>query len=139
MSKLETPMTVAYWNEVGGTLIEEFRAVRRTKTQGQRLLDGLILVDGPKRRASSREDRHMDITGMNVIVIQTKASRLGMYLMGQAIYSKALVERLGARCVRTVALCTSDDDALGPIAREAGIDVVVRPGRSHSKQRRRSR
>ena len=34
MSKLETPMTRWYWKQVGGTLIEEYPAVRRSKGVG---------------------------------------------------------------------------------------------------------
>jgi len=34
MSKLETPMIEEYWRQVGGTLIEEFLAVKRTYTNG---------------------------------------------------------------------------------------------------------
>ena len=46
MSKLETPMTRRYWRQVGGTLIEEFPAVRRREDRGQRLIDGIILPEG---------------------------------------------------------------------------------------------
>jgi len=49
MSKLEIPMIKWYWNQIGGTLIEEFRAVKRTNTTGQRLIDGVIILDTPKR------------------------------------------------------------------------------------------
>src|SRR2546425_11695496 len=46
MSKNETPMIRWYWNQIGGTLVEEFPAVCRTALCGQRLLDAIIL---PKR------------------------------------------------------------------------------------------
>lgn len=36
MRKLETPMTLWFWQQAGGLLIEEFVAVRRTASQGQR-------------------------------------------------------------------------------------------------------
>ena len=39
MSKHETPMTRWYWHQVGGTLIEEFCAVRGSRSCGTRLLD----------------------------------------------------------------------------------------------------
>jgi hypothetical protein len=39
MSKHETPMTRWYRQQTGGTLIEEFVAVRRSATCGLRLLD----------------------------------------------------------------------------------------------------
>ncbi len=78
MSKHETPLIRRYWERVGGTLIEEFPAVRRTETCGQRLLDAVILPDEPTRIANWRE---VSLKGKNVIVVQAKASRLGMYLM----------------------------------------------------------
>ena len=39
-----------YWDQVGGTLIEEFRAVSKTTTNGQRLIDGVIILDQPKKK-----------------------------------------------------------------------------------------
>ena len=50
MSKLETPMTLWFWQQVGGLLIEEFVAVRRTASQGQRLIDAVIVLGEKKRR-----------------------------------------------------------------------------------------
>jgi len=50
MSKHETPMIRWFWEQVGGTLCEEFQVVARTPTTRQRLLDAIILPDGPKAR-----------------------------------------------------------------------------------------
>jgi hypothetical protein len=58
-------------------------------------------------------------------VVQAKASRLGMYLLGQALFSKHLVEPFRPRSVRTIALCASSDSVLEPLARSHGIEVVV--------------
>ena len=52
MSALETPMTRRLWEEIGGTLFEEFLAVRPTHARGARRLDGLVLVDEPFRLGS---------------------------------------------------------------------------------------
>jgi hypothetical protein len=38
-----------------------------------------------------------------------------MYLMGQVVFSLELCRRLGARTVKSVALCTASDDALEPL------------------------
>lgn len=122
MSKHETPLTRRYWTEVGGTLIEEYRVVKKTATQAQRLVDGLIILGEACEIAS---DRDLEITGKDVIVVQTKASPLGMYLLGQALFSRHLVEALGPRSVESVAICTAGDDVLEPLAREYGIKVVV--------------
>ena len=79
MSKHETPMIRWYWEQVGGTLCEEFQAVARSSTAAQRLLDAVILPDGPKQQVHWSE---ISVVDRDVIVVQAKASRLGMYLMG---------------------------------------------------------
>ena len=49
MSKHETWRTRMYWESVGGLLIEEFVAVRGTKDQGIRPVDGVIVLGEEKR------------------------------------------------------------------------------------------
>lgn len=124
MSKLETPMTRRYWERVGGTLLEEYPAVRRRPGVGRRLVDAIIIVDGDHRIASPGERSCLD--GHDLIVVQTKADRLGMYLLRQALFSRVLIEdRFAPKSVRTVALCAIDDAVLRPIAERYGIEVVV--------------
>ena len=101
MSKRETPLTRRYWQEIGGTLIEEFPAGRRGPNQGRRLLDGVVILDSPHLIANHRE---VEIENRDIVVLQTKASRLGMYLLGQALFSRHLMM---------------------PLAEEYGIKVVV--------------
>jgi hypothetical protein len=122
MSKHETPLTVRYWESVGGSLIEEFPAVLRGPQNAQRLIDGVIVLDGQKRRVKHHE---IELKNQNIIVIQTKASRLGMYLMGQALFSAKLMKPFNPKSIRTVALCTADDSVLRPLCEQAGIEVVV--------------
>ena len=112
MSKNETPLTRKYWKEVGGTLIEEFPAVRRTNTNGPRLIDGVIVSNGVNRIAKADE---IDIAGKDIIVVQTKASRLNMYLMGQVIFSKELMKRFKPKSIKSVAVCTRTDSVLEPL------------------------
>jgi hypothetical protein len=109
MSKHETPMTRWYWQQVKGTLIEEFIAVERSTTCGRRLLDGVIIQDAEFRIARQSE---VSIEGKDIIVIQTKASRLGMYLMGQTLFSAELMKRFNPRSIKSVALCSRDDEIL---------------------------
>ena len=91
---------------------------------GRRLLDAIIIVGGEDRIAPRGEQ--INLQGKDVIVVQTKAHRLGMYLMGQAFFSRVLIEdRFEPRSVRTVALCAADDAELRPIAERFGIEVVV--------------
>jgi hypothetical protein len=125
MSKLETPMTRWFWRQQGGTLIEEFCAVRRSGTCGARLLDGVIIKGGEFRLARQSE---VSVEGKDIIVVQTKASRLGMYLMGQAFFSAQLMKRFGPRSVESVALVAQDDDVLRPLFEQyEGMRVVVCP------------
>ena len=74
MSKLETLMTRWYWRQVGGTLIEEFPAVRRRKDRGQRLIDGTILPEGEHKTAHWKD---VSLKGKDIIIVQTKRGRLG--------------------------------------------------------------
>jgi hypothetical protein len=98
---------------VGGTLVEEFLAVPRTPGVGQRLIDAVILPNGPHRVARASE---VDLKGQDVIVVQTKASRLGMYLMCQALSSAELIRsRFQPASVRAVIVCTADDLVLRPL------------------------
>ena len=124
MSKHETPLTRWYWGKVGGLLIEEFPVVNSSRTSGRRCLDGLIVLGEPTSLSTSK---HYDLTGKDVIVIQAKAKRLGMSLMGQCIFSRDLVLQLGASSVRSVAICTKDDAALRPLLEaHDGCEVVIR-------------
>ena len=126
MSKKETPLTRAFWKNTGGTLIEEFPVVRRGPHHGPRLIDGVIIVDGPFRIARPSE---VSLEGKDLICIQTKASRLGMSLMGQALFSKKLLEKyVRPKSVRSVALCVRTDQVLEPLLAEFGVEVVVLEG-----------
>ena len=122
MSKNETPLTRRYWEQVGGTLVEEFPAVFRGTGNAQRLLDGLIIQGEPKVIAKATE---VTIKGKNIIVLQTKANRLGMNLMGQAIISKKLMERFEPKSIRSVAICTEGDSVLEPLLKDYGIELVI--------------
>src|SRR5687767_4987575 len=109
MSRSETEMTQWYAKQIGGTLIEEFMAVPRAPGQAQRLLDGLVILGEPPPVG-----RRPDIRGRDVVVLQAKNSRrghgrLGMNIAGQVLFSKLLVERMGARVVEAVALVPETD------------------------------
>ena len=67
--------------------------------------------------------------GKDIIVIQTKASRLGMYLMGQAFFSARGFSRINKpRSIVAVALCSRDDAVLRPLFEHyPNMHVVVCP------------
>jgi hypothetical protein len=126
LSKHETPLTRWYWSQVGGLLIEEFKVVKSDHQQGKRHVDGLIVLGEPTSRTGPIK---FEIQGRDVIAIQTKASRLGMNLMGQCLFSRDLVIGLGAKTVRSIALCTQDDFTLRPLLEQhQGCEVVVFDG-----------
>ncbi len=120
-------MTRWYWEQLGGTLIEEFPAVlpKGNPLLGRRLLDGLIVLGGERRLAAAHE---VDIRDRDVVIVQAKAMRLGMYLMGQTLFSRDLVRRFGPRSIESVALCARDDELMRSLLEaNAGCRVVVCP------------
>jgi hypothetical protein len=115
-------MLLRYWARVGGVLAEEFPAVRGSANASPRRLDGVIVLgDEPRRVIPSQ----LEVAGKDIIVVQAKASRLGMYLMGQALFSRELMRPFMPASIRTVALCAQDDSVLRPLAEQYGIEVEV--------------
>ena len=118
-------MTRWYWQRIGGTLVEEFPAVNCSGTCGQRLIDGIIIKNEQHIIARPEE---INLEGKDIIVIQTKAARLGMYLMGQAFFSASLMESFLPRSIESVALCLDDDSVLRPLFENfPNMKVVVYP------------
>lgn len=122
MSKHETWRTRMYWKRVGGLLIEEYIAVNGNKEQGKRLIDGIIVL-GEEHRIL--KDSNHNIEGKNIVIIQTKRGRLGMYLLGQSYFSKLLIERHKPKSIRNVAICGKSDTVMEKLAKENNIEVVV--------------
>jgi hypothetical protein len=124
MSKRETPMTRRYWERVRGTLLEEYLVVRSGPGVGRRMIDAVIIEDGDHRIASRSESVSLD--WHDIVIVQTNAHRLGMYLLGQAFFSRQLIkDRFAPRSVRTVALCAIDDAILRPIAERFCVEVII--------------
>lgn len=126
MSKRETPMTERYWTSVGGALIEEFLLVAGAPGTARRLVDAVILQQCEARRIDLGGRRAVAIAGHEVVLVQ--ANRLGMSLLGQALFSRELIAHFEPRSVRTVALCSAGDAVLKDIATKFGIEVVVDAG-----------
>ena len=124
MSEHETPLIRAYWQRVGGTLVEEFPVVRRTRRNGPRYIDAVIIL-GEETRIASANDVSLD--GKDIICVQAKRDRLCMYLMGQTLFSKQLLETgFNPKSVLSVALCTRDDEVLRPLLeKHDNVRVVV--------------
>jgi hypothetical protein len=125
MSAHETAMTRWYWQQVKGTLIEEFVAVQGTLTCGRRVLDGVIIKG---REFWIAQQCEVSLEGKDIIVIQTKASRLDMSLMGQTFFSAPFMQRFKPLSVVSVALCSQDDAVLRPLLEQyPNMHVVVCP------------
>jgi len=112
MSKNETPLIREYWKQVGGTLIEEFQVVKRSKDNAQRLIDAVIIPNGENKIAHWSE---VSLRGKNIICVQAKKGRLGMSLMGQTFFSEQLLRKFETKSIISVALCTKDDIVLRPL------------------------
>jgi hypothetical protein len=121
MSKHETWRTRKYWEQIGGLLIEEFEAVPRSKTQARRPIDGLIVLN---ERNAIHRGTSFDIEGKDVIVIQTKSGRIGMYLLGQAYFSKLLIARHNPRSIKCVAICGKTDSMMEELARKHDVQII---------------
>ena len=124
MSKHETWRTRKYWQGVGGLLIEEFIAVKPTKNQAVRVIDGVIVTG---RETEIHEKNFFDIAGQDVICIQTKKGRLGMNVMGQAFFSRELLERFNPKSIKSVIVCGKDDQLLRKLCDQYEIEVAVIP------------
>lgn len=122
MSKKETPLTRRYWEEISGTLIEEFLAVPKGKNNSQRLIDGVILLGEDKKIVKWDQ---VIIENKDIIIVQTKANRLGMYLMGQALFSIELMKKFNPRSIRSVIICTKDDEVMRNIAEKYGLEIKI--------------
>ena len=89
-----------------------------------------MVLGEEQRRAARRERRCLD--GEDVLVIQTKATRLNAAVYGQALLSPELIRtRWTPRRIRSVLLCTADDPELRPYVEAiGGIEVhLVEPRR----------
>ncbi len=127
MSRHETWRTRQYWKSLGdGLLIEEFLAIppSRSGNVGKRLIDGIIVLG---ERPRIQTGGTVDLRGRDIVVVQTKAYRLGMYLMGQALFSREIIRRFGPASIRTVAICAIGDSEMERLCTAHDIDVVVIP------------
>ena len=113
------------WGSVGGALMTEFQAVdRRAPAEyGYRSLDAVIVL-GELTRVLSRPDYIQDLRDRDIIVVQAKTGRVGMYLLGQALFSRELMRRFHPRTALAVAVCEKDDSVLRPIAEKYGVEIV---------------
>ena len=126
MAKQESHLLVHYWDtRTDGTMLCEFQAVRGIRNkQGRRLIDGVIVLDRQHRWLDRANHNPDYIQGKDIIAVQAKLGRLGMYLLGQALFTRELMRSFQPNSIRTVALCTKTDAVLEPLAEKYGVEVV---------------
>jgi len=126
MSKHETWRTRRYWESVGGLLIEEYLAIppSKDKTNGKRLIDGVIVLGEEKAK---QHGGAFNFEGRDIIAIQTKSTRLGMYLMGQAFFTREILKRFKPKTIKTVAICGKGDTEMEILCEKEKIEVVIMP------------
>jgi hypothetical protein len=123
VSKRERPFIEKYWQRIGGTIVFEFPMVRGSATCGKRHLDALIL---PNRETKIANALDVSLAGEDIIIVQAKDNRLGMYLMGQAVFSVELMRRFNPKSIRSIALCTKDCSVLRPLLdKYPEVEVVI--------------
>ena len=54
----------------------------------------------------------------------TRTAGIGMYLLGQALFSKEFMLAFNYRSVRTVAVCGRDGEVLRPLAEKYSIEII---------------
>ena len=118
----ETRMLEWYWKEVGGTLCAEFSVATAT----QRRLDAVILPEGEYKEVNTDQMKKL-LNGNAAIVVQAKADRLSMALMGQALFSPALVKReFKPRSIRSVALCRENHPNLESLLKSTALKSAAK-------------
>ena len=122
-NQYEPGMTKAHWAKrpEDGTLYLEYPICGRR-------IDGLVVLDGsPSKEAVSakRAPKLTELSGKQVIVLQTKRNKLGMGVAGQTIISKTLLEQAGVNVVAAVAICLEMDEKILGALKKHGCDAVV--------------
>ena len=122
-NQYEPGMTKAYWAKrpEKGTLYLEYPICGRR-------IDGLVVLDRSSSKeavSAKRAPKPEDLSGKQVIVLQTKRNKLGMGVAGQTIISKTLLEQAGVEVVAAVAICLKIDEKILGALKEHGCDAVV--------------
>jgi hypothetical protein len=142
MGEPEEKVITDYWNWRRGTLIREYEMVEghRADQVQFRWIDAIVITSDDRENHKELSCEELDSRGFSasdeVEFIQAKAHPLGMSLMGQALFSRSLMNRKmrerkppwRVKSRRWIALCKQTDRELGALAADYGIDVVVPEG-----------
>lgn len=121
--KASNPMKSFYhlfWEEeLGGTMIEGSPAISKVTDSGSR-----VVIPGGTNQIV--DPLKADITGKDIVIIQGNSKEIvGMYLLGQAIFSQKLLESYKSKSIRSIALCRKSDACMERAANLYGIEIVV--------------
>lgn len=118
MNKKETWRTRLYWQTMGGFLIEEFHVTELDSADGisRRFIDGVIIC---AEKFGNQVGGTKAIEGKDVISVQSNGTKFPMSLMGQALFSKDLLEMHKPRSIQSVVICASGDALLEEILKNA--------------------
>ena len=122
-NQYEPVMTKADWAKrpEKGTLYLEFPICGRR-------IDGLVVLDGSNSKeavSAKRAPKLAELSGKQVIVLQTKRNKLGMGVAGQTMISKTLLEQAGVTVVAAVAICLKMDEKIREALRKHGCEADV--------------
>lgn len=108
-------------------MIEEYLAIpeSKDKTVGKRLIDGIIVLG--EEKSIHEKGAPFDYKGRELIAIQTKSTRLGMYLMGQAYFTREILKRFNPKSIKSVAICGKGDAEMEALCKKENIEVVIIP------------
>lgn len=135
-----------HW-KLGGTMIRELPAVPKLDggKRGPRWIDSVVIPGVERVALTGRvtdyvycrrglESRQADLETLwgvmrehSVVCVQAKRKRLGPRLLGQALFSRGLLEAQGVTVLRTIASCCATHPELAAIAAELGVEVIVDP------------
>ena len=134
-------MLLRYLDEVGGTLIAEVvPSSTRQPGAAKRWIDAVIMpnvnevstrlgktsvYDWGMATHSEQDELRALMRNEECLVVQAKNCRLGMGLLGQALFSRELLSADLSHIVGSVALCGADTPTLSKIAGTFKTDVVV--------------
>ena len=127
MSKNESNATEWYCKQLNGHTVYEFLAVQQntTENKSRRLVDAVVINPGSGYMKVKGADASMG--EQDVVIVQTKAKRLSMSVIGQALCSIELLKVFGPRSMKSVIVCKETDAALEPICDLYGLEVVLAP------------
>ena len=87
-----------------------------------------MVLDGSNSKeavSAKRAPKLAELSGKQVIVLQTKRNKLGMGVAGQTIISKTLLKQAGVTVVAAVAICLKMDEKIREALRKHGCEADV--------------